>query len=253
MIDAPLTFVPTSFARRMETADDALSPRSSHRDRGQVSLLSVTTTVLWLGCATISLLGLWLSYERPHAPDKILPPLQAQVLDVELTKDPAPVLSSTPASADLSQPPPLRDLALPPATPLVAVAAPSPVIAFALPVDGPVRIVEAKQAGYVRDLDPKPATPVAAAPVRTITYGQGEGRQPAPEYPARAVREGQEGTVRVRFSVGENGRVLEAEAWAACPWRLLNEAAVRAVRERWRFPAGLVRRYEVAIRFELTK
>jgi TonB family protein len=67
------------------------------------------------------------------------------------------------------------------------------------------------------------------------------------------VREGQEGTVTVRFSVGESGRVLTAEALKPSPWPLLDNAAVRVVRERWRFRAGEVRLYEVAIRFELTK
>jgi hypothetical protein len=37
-----------------------------------------------------------------------------------------------------------------------------------------------------------------------------------------------------------------------CPWSLLNEAAVQAVRDTWRFGAGPVRTYEVPIRFELT-
>lgn len=93
----------------------------------------------------------------------------------------------------------------------------------------------------------------APAPAQTLTYGQGEGRQPAPEYPRQAVREGQEGTVRVRFTVGESGRVLAAEAIDPCPWPLLNEAALRAIRERWRFRSGAPRAYEVSIRFALAR
>jgi protein TonB len=86
-----------------------------------------------------------------------------------------------------------------------------------------------------------------------LTYGQGEGRQPAPEYPYRARREGQEGVVKVRFSVGDDGRVLSAEAASPSPWPILNESAVRVVRERWRFRAGPLRNYEVAIRFQLSR
>jgi TonB family protein len=89
--------------------------------------------------------------------------------------------------------------------------------------------------------------------VQPLTFGQGEGRQPAPEYPRRAMQEGQEGLVGVRFTVGENGRVLTAEPIAPAPWPLLNEAALRAVRERWRFRPGPPRSYEVAIRFELKR
>ena len=59
--------------------------------------------------------------------------------------------------------------------------------------------------------------------------------------------------VTVRFSVGENGRVLEAEAVTPAPWPLLNEAALRVIKERWRFRPGPARLYEVAIRFELKR
>jgi hypothetical protein len=34
---------------------------------------------------------------------------------------------------------------------------------------------------------------------------------------------------------------------------LLNRAALRVVRERWRFSPGAIRVYEVSIRFELKK
>ena len=100
---------------------------------------------------------------------------------------------------------------------------------------------------------PTSAPVVAAASPQRLTYGQGEGRQPAPEYPLAARREGQEGTIIVRLTVGEDGRVLAAEALSASPWPLLNEAALHAVRERWRFRDGPTRVYDVAIRFELSK
>lgn len=86
-----------------------------------------------------------------------------------------------------------------------------------------------------------------------LTLGQGEGRQPAPEYPRQAARQRQQGTVVVQFTVGEDGRVQVAEAVTPSPWPLLNAAAVRTVRERWRFRAGPARLYQVAIRFELTQ
>jgi TonB family protein len=100
--------------------------------------------------------------------------------------------------------------------------------------------------------------PVAESAIGTpalqvIAYGQGEGRQPAPVYPWQAAREGQEGMVTVRFSVGENGRVLGAEAVTPAPWPLLNAAALGAIKERWRFQPGPARLYEVAIRFELKR
>jgi TonB family protein len=86
-----------------------------------------------------------------------------------------------------------------------------------------------------------------------LVFGEGEGRQPAPEYPRQSVREGQEGVVVVRLSVDESGRVQFAEAVSPSPWALLNESAVHTVRDRWRFRAGPPRLYDVAIRFELTR
>jgi protein TonB len=137
----------------------------------------------------------------------------------------------------------------------VAVAAPSPSIAFAIPVEGPVTVVEPARAAYAAPTTETQAAPVAApaAAPQQLTFGTGEGRQPAPEYPRRAMREGQEGTVVVRFVVGANGRVVSAQAHEPCPWELLNDAAVRVIRERWRFREGQPRAYEVAIRFQLKK
>jgi TonB family protein len=89
-----------------------------------------------------------------------------------------------------------------------------------------------------------------AKPQRII-YGQGEGRQPAPDYPREAAMAHQQGNVIVRFVVGEDGRVQSAQAVVPCPYPLLNQSAVRAVRETWRFRAGPVRNYEVTIVFQL--
>ena len=89
--------------------------------------------------------------------------------------------------------------------------------------------------------------------MQTLTFGAGDGRQPAPAYPESARRAGHEGTVVVRFSVGADGHVLAAEAEKTSPWSALNREAVRVVREQWRFPPGALRQYEVAIRFELQK
>ncbi len=219
----------------------------------ETSPLHVTTLVLWLGCLTVGALGLAWTYPRPVAPAKAAPPVVAQVLHVELTNDPLPPPDIAPAG---SAPPPLLEPLPAAAAPaLVAVAEPLPSVAFALPVEGPTRIVDVQQAASGPQSAPANPVPAAtAAPaVEALAYGQGEGRQPAPTYPPRARNAGQEGTVVVRFSVGEDGRVLAAESPAPSPWPLLNESALRVVRERWRFRPGPVRRFEVAIRFELGK
>ncbi len=228
--------------------------RRSATARQGIAWSGVLTLVLWTGCLTIGALGFALPYTRPLPPTKQPEPVQAEILNVELSNDPLPPPDITPAPPDPSQPPPLSDSEIaPPAPPMIAVAQPSPAIAFALPVEGPVRVVEAKQAAYVAPPAETRVDPVATPPVQQLVHGHGEGRQPAPDYPPQALRAGQEGTVRVRFSVGENGRVLAAEAAEPCAWGLLNASAIRVVRERWRFPAGAIRLYEVSIRFEIRK
>lgn len=215
-----------------------------------VSFPAVTILVLWLGFLVVGLLGLALPYLRPQAHAQPPPPIQAEILNVELTQDALTLPNPEPTPAfDLAQPPPVSELVAPPeALPMISVATPTPVVAFPLPVEGPARVVEPKNADYIQPVAPTAPAPPSPQP---ITYGHGEGKQPAPDYPTQARRQGQEGTVRVRFSVGENGRVLAAEAIAPSPWPLLNEAALRAVRQRWRFRSGSLRVFEVAIRFEL--
>ncbi len=241
------------------TSSSELSARPPTRGPGRdtLSVTAILTLVLWLGVLVIGTVGLAIPYPRPIPTAQSLPPVVVEILEVELTSDPVPLSESLPPPPDLLAPPPLLDPLLPPpdAPPLAAVAEPSPAIAFAMPVEGPVRIVEIASAAQTRAEEPiaVEAAPAPAPAVRAIQYGQGEGRQPAPEYPRQAVREGQEGTVTIRFSVGEEGRVLSAVSQTPSPWPLLNEAALRVVRERWRFRPGALRLYEVAIRFELRK
>ena len=211
--------------------------------------IGVFTLMLWLTCLFLGGLGLALPYPRPHPPQRE-ESVQAQPLQVELTQEPLPApdpatpAALPPALPDLLQPPPL------PQPPIVA--PPDPAIAFALPLEGPTRIGTANSADRTLSQTPS-ASPAALPPAQKLTFGEGDGRQPAPEYPRESVRQGQEGVVVVRLAVDASGRVQLAEAASPSPWPLLDAAALRTVRERWRFPRGPLRRYEVPIRFELTQ
>jgi periplasmic protein TonB len=242
------------------------------------TLLSITTTVLWLVCMTIGILGLWLHYPQPRPAADSVPPVQAQLIKVEVP--PAPPPEVRPLMADANPPPDQAapspqappPTAAPAAPPLTAVAAPSPAIAFALPVEGLTRLVDASHAGFARPTRPAtsiptgtgasspangtahvaaPAPPTIAAAVTHLTFGEGEGDQPLPDYPHDAVTQRQEGTVGVRLSVGEDGRVTQAALVTPCHWPLLNQSALRAVRQRWRFHPGPQRQYDVSIEFQL--
>jgi protein TonB len=100
---------------------------------------------------------------------------------------------------------------------------------------------------------PARVAPTTAPAIRRITFGQGEGRQPPPEYPREAIQAGQEGVVVVRFSVGADGTVQAAQLATPSRWPLLNQAALAVVRDRWRLGPGPPRTYEVSIRFQLNR
>ncbi len=64
------------------------------------------------------------------------------------------------------------------------------------------------------------------------------GASPAPAYPVRARRRGEQGTVMLRVLVGSDGAVLRAEVAQSSGYQRLDDAALEAVRKRWRFVAA---------------
>ncbi|MDR2862310.1 MAG: energy transducer TonB [Puniceicoccales bacterium] len=252
-----------------------------------VSLPSITalwTLVTWSCCAAVSVTGLTHPPQRYTSTQQIQEPIPATLIKVELTNEitaevasPSEAYTPLPLTTPDSPPPPPPTLSAPLDT--IPVADPAS-IEFALPIEAPTQLVPAPQAAYAAPLPkkddtpppppapppapvaapaapapapvtpPPPAPPAPAAPHR-ITYGQGLGRQPAPNYPYQAIRRSQTGTVRVRFTVGTDGHVLQAEPVVPCDWPLLNDSAASTVHHRWRFPPGPERVYEVDIRFEL--
>ena len=229
----------------LENVQVAQAPDTCDRRANEPGLLQVLTLVVWLVWAAIGVIGLLTSHARPRPQQEPppIPPLQAELVNVELTDEPPiEVADAAPAPADESEPPP-PEADVPP---LPAVALPSPAIAFAVPIEGPARIVAAAQANLAR----VPITPRSA---QRITFGVGEGKQPAPLYPEQAQREGQEGVVGIRFTVGPDGRVQSAEVSSPSPWPLLNQSALRTVRDQWRIAPGASPLKEVFIRFKINQ
>jgi TonB family protein len=223
-------------------------------------LLASLTTAIWASCLVVGVSGEMLHYSwQPPSHSRILSP--AKLIHVALTDDPSPPVSSSDEPAAIVQPdveplPPALPLATtaPPAPPLAAVAIPNPEI-FAKPVDGPTRTVDVKNAAPAAPspANAKPAVPAAGSAVRHLTFGQGEGVQPKPDYPREAINGGQQGTVIIRFVVGEDGKIASAEIQTGCRWPLLNQAALLAVRDRWHFSPGPARVYDVPIQYKLTE
>jgi protein TonB len=217
------------------------APPEDEQRIAEPSMLAVITLVLWLITLAIGLIGLLLSRPRAQPPPKPPEVVQADLITTEITPELTQAVEET--SPQQIAPEMTEE---PPAPPLPAVAAPSPMIAFAQPVEGPVRIVSAREAA------PTVAPPVVRT-VKRLNYGEGEGIQSAPDYPPQAVLEHQEGAVGVRFTVAPDGHVMSAEVATPSRWLLLNQAALQVVRDRWHFSSGDVRSYEVSIRFHLNQ
>lgn len=211
----------------------------------------ISTLIIWSGCVAVGLLGFVLPYARPKAPAPAPEPVVVEKLEIALAPDLVPPAVPTPAASPDNPPPPA---ALAPDTPVQPTAvADAATVAFALPVEGPTVVVDSTRASHARPAVNRPtATAGTGLPAaQTLVFGQGEGRQPAPEYPLSAMNQRQQGTVGVRFMVTPEGRVRDVVAAAPSPWPALDESALRTVRHRWHFPRGPVRVYEVAIRFAL--
>jgi protein TonB len=215
-------------------------------------MIPVMTLVLWVFCLIVGLLGLRISRERPRPLAKAPEPPPVQALNVEIAKEPAPpdVAAVPPDIPPPDAAPPQPAPAPVPALPQIS--APSPAIAFAVPVNAPP-IAPPPRAIVPQAVAPANAAPATAPALRRITFGQGEGRQPAPEYPREAIQAGQEGVVVVRFNVDADGMVTSASLASASRWPLLNQAALSVVKDRWRLGPGPPRSYEVSIRFQLNR
>ncbi len=192
--------------------------------RNDIGLLPVATLVIWLVCVVVGVLGYLLPRERPKPPTTQPEPTEAELVNVSLT-DQAVIPPEQAATASPSE-------ATPPVPELPAIAAPSPAIAFALPVDAPVHVVQR-----------------AAPAPQQIFLGQGDGDQPKPEYPYESQSNGEEGTVRIDFTITPQGRVTAARVTGPCEWPLLNQSALECVRDRWSFPPRMAGPHFVLIDF----
>lgn len=215
-----------------------------------VGLLPVFTSVLWQACVAVGVAGLLLPYPRPRAPARDAPPIQAETLNVQVTQLPFVAPAVNTPTPDVAHPPTPTPAATPPPSPtMMALATPTAPPAFEQPTTQPLPSKPPTQRSLVRPTQ----TDASPSILRHLNFGQGEGLQPAPEYPSEAALAGEQGEVIVRMAVNEDGNVTDAQAISPCRWPLLNQAALRAVRETWHFAAGPPRLYEVSIRFELTE
>jgi periplasmic protein TonB len=83
-------------------------------------------------------------------------------------------------------------------------------------------------------LDEQPVDFVEVDPQPTFAQIQAD-LSPPPPYPAQALRLRQAGRVVLRVRVDANGRAAEIAVESSSGFRVLDEAAIKAVRNRWHF------------------
>ena len=243
-----------------------------------ISMIDVGTAVLCIACLCVGLIGFLpasstvrMSLAETNAP-------VPELLDVEFVVEPEVSSRANPAAAtpSIEKPAPAQPARaeVPEPIPSISEVRPAEVLAetrqprpFEVPVNSvasttvsvspaaasPTRapVESGTVGGGATGGSTVAGNPGGATGPETLVYGEGEGRQPAPTYPARARVAGQQGVVWVQFKVAPDGQVFAAEVQRPSPWSLLNAEALRTVRDRYRFKPGRLRFYEIPIRFEL--
>jgi TonB family protein len=190
------------------------------------SLLNVFTFVLWTSCLFVGLFGL-ITENMPPADAATQPAL---TMDVDLVSAPvADGQDSSPASGDQAAPPESAPAPLPQAMAQIP-----------QPGDDPPLLA-------TRSL----AASAALSSAAQLSDADIQGFLPVPEYPTEAKLAHQEGTVVIVFTVGTDGCVTDARIASGSPWPLLNESALRTVRDEYRLAPGAVRRRFRSFTFQM--
>jgi len=113
---------------------------------------------------------------------------------------------------------------------VVTVAAPADAsVAFSVPVQGAVAI--AKEARFA-----SPPPPVTHAPGPTrFDPNAASGSFPPPEYPMLAHAHQYQGTVTLEILVDAAGKITSVKVQKSSGYTILDEAALKTVRDHWRF------------------
>jgi protein TonB len=200
---------------------------------------------LLLGAFALVLHGaviVWVN-QHPPVPLAVVPP-EVPPMTIEFSQPAPPVQEAPPPPAPAVQqiveepPPPVVDeLAAKPAPPKPPkpVAKPKPgVKAAPQPVLKPVEQPPAPPVAPLPVAAPAPPAPPAPKSLTPASANAGYLKNPAPEYPALAMRRGWEGTVLLRVLVLASGKPGEIQIQKSSGRDQLDDAALAAVK-RWSF------------------
>jgi protein TonB len=81
-----------------------------------------------------------------------------------------------------------------------------------------------------------------AGPTKFDPNAASGGSYPAPDYPSLALRSRYQGTVTLEILVDEGGKITSVNVRKSSGFTMLDEAALKKVKEHWRFqPTGAPR------------
>jgi protein TonB len=162
---------------------------------------------------------------------------------VEVT-DSAPVIFTPPEDQPKLEPEVQPDEPAPQDAPVetpqvVTVAAPADApVAFAVPVQGAVAL--AKEARFASP--PPPVTHAPTGPAKFDPNAGDGGSYPKPDYPTLALAHQYQGTASLEIFVDEAGKITSVKVRKSSGYSILDDAAVRKVKDQWRFqPTGAPR------------
>ncbi|WP_322041038.1 TonB family protein [Burkholderia diffusa] len=193
----------------------------------------------WRGAGAIALAvaalhaGVALLAARAPAVPPVQPPRPLPIT-VELTRPPEPLPQAAHPPPPVVPPKPLKQAPTPPKPQTPRAAVPHPALAPAAVPQASREAAPVPTAPAIAA--PAAVTPAPAAPVReTAPIGDAAYlRNPAPDYPAFAQDQGWEGHVVLRVHVLANGTPDTVDVRTSSGRRLLDTAAVAAVK-RWTF------------------
>jgi TonB family protein len=156
---------------------------------------------------------------------------------IEVTES-APVIFTPPEDQPKPEPEVQPDEPAPQDAPVetpqvVTVAAPADAtVAFAVPVQGAVAL--AKEVRFASP--PPPVTQAPAGPTKFNPNANDGGRYPGPKYPTLAEAHQYQGTVTLEILVDEFGKITSVKVRKTSGYSILDDAALKVVKDSWRFP-----------------
>jgi TonB family protein len=183
-----------------------------------------------------------------RSPAVMVKPLSKPPEVAELTLPPPDTQPKPPVEVKEEEPAPDDAPIETPQVATIVAAADSPNVAFAVPVEGAVAIT--KEVRFA----PPPPPKMQAAPPKPTQFdpnAMNGGFFPDPSYPGFALRNRYQGTVVLEFTVEASGKVTSVKVQKTSGFPVLDEAAMKAVQERWRFPPGGQRYYYKPFEFKL--